>query len=95
MDTDTQVFEGIAAELKNSPILQYTRLTLDVNDGVVTISGRVNSFAERKAIERAANRVAGIRTLILEIRAAVFPVTVLKTEIDDEVLIASKAASSR
>ena len=95
MDTDTQVFEGIAAELKNSPILQYTRLTLDVNDGVVTISGRVNSFAERKAIERAANRVAGIRTLILEIRAAVFPGTVLKAELDDEVLIASKAASSR
>ena len=91
MDTDTQVFEDIAAELKNSPILQYTRLTLDVNDGVVTIAGRVNSFAERRAIERAANRVAGIRTLILEIRASVFPVTVVKTEVDDGPLRAGNA----
>jgi hypothetical protein len=36
----------------------------------------VNSFAARQAVERAANRVAGIRTLVLEIRAAAIPVTV-------------------
>jgi osmotically-inducible protein OsmY len=90
MDTDTQVFRDIAAELKNNPILHYTQLTLDVADGVVTISGRVNSYAERKAIERAAKRVAGIHTLILEIRAAVFPVAVNNTEAGADVLVAAK-----
>jgi osmotically-inducible protein OsmY len=90
MDTDTQVFHDIAAELKNNPILHYTQLTLDVEDGVVTISGRVNSYAERKAIERAAKRVAGIRTLILEIRAAAFPVAASNTEAGADVLVAEK-----
>jgi osmotically-inducible protein OsmY len=75
MDTDTQVFQDLVAELKNRPILHYAQLSLHVQDGIVTISGRVNSFAARQAVERAANRVAGIRTLVLEIRAAAIPVT--------------------
>jgi osmotically-inducible protein OsmY len=73
MDTDTQVFQDIVAEFKNNPVLHYAKLSLHVEDGIVTISGRVNSFAERKAVERAAKRVAGIRTLILEITAAAIP----------------------
>jgi hypothetical protein len=52
MDTDTQVFQDIVNEFKNSPILHYAPLGLDVQNGVVTISGRVNSFAGRKAVER-------------------------------------------
>ena len=76
MDSDTQVFQDLVAELKNSPVLHYAQLSLHVQDGTVTISGRVNSFAARQAVERAANRVAGIRTLVLEIRAAAIPVTV-------------------
>jgi osmotically-inducible protein OsmY len=77
MYTDTQVFQDIVDEFKNSPVLHYAKLGLHVENGVVTISGRVNSFAERKAVERAAERVAGIKTLILEIRAAAFPTTVI------------------
>jgi hypothetical protein len=76
MDTDTQVFQDIVAEFKNNPVLHYAKLSLHVEDGIVTISGRVNSFAERKAVERAAKRVAGIRTLILEITAAAIPMRV-------------------
>jgi osmotically-inducible protein OsmY len=76
MDTDSQVFQDIVDEFKNSPVLHYAQLGLHVENGVVTISGRVNSFAERKAVERAAKRVTGIKTLILEIRAAVIPITV-------------------
>lgn len=74
MDTDAQLFHDIVNEFRNNPTLHYAQLGLDVQNGVVTISGRVNSFAERKAVERAAKRVTGIKTLILEIRAAAFPV---------------------
>jgi osmotically-inducible protein OsmY len=80
MDTDTQVFQDIVNAFKSSPILHYARLGLDVQNGVVTISGRVNSVAERKAVERAAKRVAGIKTLILEIRAAAIPVIIAGTQ---------------
>jgi hypothetical protein len=80
VDTDTQLFQDIVAALKMSPLLHYAQLNLQVQDGIVTISGRLNSFAERKAVERAAKRVAGIKTLILEIRAAAIPLIVKNTD---------------
>jgi osmotically-inducible protein OsmY len=79
MDTDAQLFQDIVAELKISPLLQHAQLSLQVQEGTVTISGRLNSFAERKAVERAAKRVTGIKTLILEIRAAAIPLMAEKT----------------
>jgi osmotically-inducible protein OsmY len=74
MHTDEQIFQEIVAEFKNTRALHFLQLNLHVEDGVVTISGRANSLAERKAVERAAKRVAGIKTLILEIRAAAIPI---------------------
>jgi len=74
MYTDEQVFRGVVAEFKHNRVLHYLQLNLHVENGVVTISGRVNSLAERKAVERAANRVAGIKTLVLEISAAAIPI---------------------
>jgi osmotically-inducible protein OsmY len=76
MGTDSQIYQDIVAEINNNPALHYARLSLQVREGIVTISGRVSSFAERKAVERAAKRVAGIKTLILEITAAAIPLTV-------------------
>jgi osmotically-inducible protein OsmY len=76
MDTDQQLFQAIVAEFRNNRVLHYLRLNLHVEEGVVTISGRVNSLAERNAVERAARRVAGIKTLVLEIRAAAIPMTI-------------------
>jgi hypothetical protein len=76
VDPDKQVFRALVAEFSANPMLHYLRLNLHVEAGVVTISGRVNSPAERRAVERAARRVAGIKSLQLEIRAAAFPVTV-------------------
>jgi osmotically-inducible protein OsmY len=86
MDTDAQLFQDIVNEFKNSPIFHYAQLGLDVQNGIVTISGRVNSFAERKAVERAAKRVTGIKTLVLEIRAAVIPVVTHAGALEDSVL---------
>jgi hypothetical protein len=60
-------------EFKSSPLLYHAHLTLHVQEGVVTISGRVNTFAERTAVERAANRVAGRKILVLDLQAAAIP----------------------
>jgi osmotically-inducible protein OsmY len=79
VDLDQQLFQEIVAQLRNNRALHFVKLNLQVEDGIVTISGRVNSLAERNAVERAARRVAGIKSLILEIRAAAFPITVNST----------------
>jgi len=77
LDADEKVFRAVAAELRTNRLLHYVRLNLHVEDGIVTISGRVNSPAELNCVEYAAKRVAGIKDLILEIRAAANPVTVM------------------
>jgi osmotically-inducible protein OsmY len=95
MDSDTQLFQNLVAEFQNSPILRFTKLSLRVQDGMVTIAGRVNSLADRKAVERAAKRVAGITTLILEIRAAALPVAVTDAEGDSrQYMTLSKSSGS-
>ena len=79
MDIDSELSQKIAAELKSNPVLHFAQLSLFVENGTVTISGRVNSLAERRAVERAAKRVAGVRALILELRAAVFPIVIKRS----------------
>jgi osmotically-inducible protein OsmY len=37
------------------------RVRVGVDDGVVTLSGRVNSWAERKTLERIAGSMEGVR----------------------------------
>jgi hypothetical protein len=76
MDTDTRISEDIVAEYERSPVLRNCQLHLDVQAGIVTISGRVNSLSQRKAAERAAARVTGVKTVILQIGAAAIPLTV-------------------
>jgi osmotically-inducible protein OsmY len=79
MDADTQVLQDVIAELKVSPTLHRTQLSVVVQDGIVTIASRANTLAERNAIERAAKRVTGIRRIDLEIRASALPDTVTHT----------------
>jgi osmotically-inducible protein OsmY len=73
MDTATQVLREVIAELTGEPVLHYSRLTVAVRDGTVTVLGQVSTLAERHAIERAAKRIAGLKALALEIRTTVVP----------------------
>jgi osmotically-inducible protein OsmY len=76
MDADTQIFEALLAGLQSGPLTRGAQLTVDVRDGIVIIAGRVNTIAERRAVERAAQRISGIRKLIIEIGAAALPLPV-------------------
>ena len=76
MDADTQIFQDLRTGLQHGPLSHRAQLSVDVRDGIVTIAGRVNTIAERRAVERAAQRISGIRTLIVEIGAAALPLPV-------------------
>lgn len=75
MNDDKRIYNDLAASLERGLLSQHAHLDIKVHDGIVTIAGRVNTFAERKAVERAAKRVAGIRTLIVTIGAAAWPLS--------------------
>jgi osmotically-inducible protein OsmY len=59
--TDAQVHHDIIEELTWDPRVDETEVGVEVDDGVVTLTGTVTSWAKRLAAQEAARRVAGVR----------------------------------
>ena len=66
MKTDTQLKHDVLAELQWQPSIHAAEIGVEVNDGVVTLAGEVGSYAEKWDAERAAQRVAGVKSLAIE-----------------------------
>ena len=67
MKTDAQLQQDVVAELKWDDAVVETHIGVRAQDGVVTLSGQVASCAEKWTAERAAQRVAGVRGLAVEL----------------------------
>ena len=70
MKTDAQLQSDIMAELKWDPSLNAAEIGVEVNNGVVTLSGHVDKYAEKWAAERAAQKVTGVKALAVELDVA-------------------------
>jgi osmotically-inducible protein OsmY len=68
MKTDSQLQQDVTAELKWEPSVHAARIGVEVKDGVVTLAGQVDSYAEKWNAERAAQRVSGVKALATEIQ---------------------------
>lgn len=51
------------AELRWEPSIQSSEIGVSVRNGVVTLNGTVDTYAEKFAAERAVERVAGVRAI--------------------------------
>jgi osmotically-inducible protein OsmY len=71
MFQDKSVQEDVIRELDWEPVARSTEIGVGVKDGIVTLSGAVESHAVKRAVERAAARVRGVRALSsqLEVKA--------------------------
>jgi osmotically-inducible protein OsmY len=67
MKTDTQVQQDVLAELKWEPSINAAAIGVEVKDGIVTLAGHVDSYAEKWDAERFAQRVTGVKALAVEI----------------------------
>jgi osmotically-inducible protein OsmY len=67
MKTDTQIQKDVIAELNWEPSVNPADIGVAVKDGVVTLSGHVDSYAEKLNAEHSAQRVAGVKALAIEI----------------------------
>lgn len=67
MKTNTQLQNEVIEELKWEPCVTATELRVLADNGLVTLSGTVPTFAEKFAAERATLRVAGVKELADEI----------------------------
>ena len=67
MKTDAQLKADVSDELAWDPAINATHVGVMVQDGVVTLAGHLDSFAEKHAVERAVRRVAGVRGIALDL----------------------------
>lgn len=65
--TDQEIHRAILQELKWDPHVEETEVGVEVDNGVVTLTGTVNSYAKRIAAQDAAYRVAGVLDLANDI----------------------------
>ena len=66
MKTDTQLQQDVLAEQKWEPSVNAAQIGVEVKDGIVTLAGHVNTYAEKWDAERAAQRVSGVKALAIE-----------------------------
>lgn len=73
MKTDADLKRDVTAELTWDPAVDATHIGVAVSNGVVTLTGHLETFAEKYAAARAVQRVAGVRAVALEIDVRLAP----------------------
>jgi osmotically-inducible protein OsmY len=71
MRTDLEIQQDVMIELKWQPFLQAANIGVSVKDGIVTLSGTVDTYSQKVAAERAVKKVAGVRAVAEEIQIGV------------------------
>jgi osmotically-inducible protein OsmY len=65
--SDRSLHQAVLDELEWDPAVNAAHIGVVAEDGVITLSGHVGSYAEKLAAERATKRVAGVRGVAQEI----------------------------
>jgi osmotically-inducible protein OsmY len=63
MKSDSKLRQDIFDELAFEPAVNEAEIGVAVKDGVVTLSGAVENYAQKRTAERCAERVSGVRAL--------------------------------
>jgi osmotically-inducible protein OsmY len=67
MTRDTQLQQAVLAELAWEPSIVAAHIGVTANDGVVTLTGHVEAYAQKHAAEMAAARVWGVKAVAEDI----------------------------
>ncbi|MET0544257.1 MAG: BON domain-containing protein [Variovorax sp.] len=81
MKSDVQLRNDVLSELAWDPAITATDVGVIVKEGVVTLTGHPSSHAEKCAIEQAAQRIAGVRALAVEMTVKL-PADLKRTDAD-------------
>jgi osmotically-inducible protein OsmY len=63
MRTDTEIQHDVVAELKWDPSLRDDDIAVAARDGVVTLAGFVDSYADKWKAEQVVSRIRGVRAI--------------------------------
>lgn len=68
MKTDIAIKRDVLEELKWQPDIDETQIGVMVEEGIVTLTGTLDSFAKKLAAEKAVKKVAGVRGLAMDVQ---------------------------
>ena len=73
MRSDIQIQKDVMEELKWNPFLSASQIGVSVQDGIVTLSGLVDTYSKKKAAEKAAKGIAGVKAVAMDIQVGSSP----------------------
>jgi len=68
MQTDNDIQKEVIAALKGEPSLRDDDIALGVRDGVVTLAGFVDSYADKWRAERTVSKLKGVKALVNDLK---------------------------
>jgi len=71
MKTDAQIQKDVMDQLKWEPFLNAAEIGVSVKNGIVTLSGQVDSYNKKMAAEKAAKKVRGVKAVAEDIRVGI------------------------
>jgi len=71
--SDLTIKQDVEAELQWEPSVNAAAIGVAVKDGIVTLTGRVPTYMEKRAAARAAARVTGVKAVANELEVGLLP----------------------
>ena len=91
MKSDVQIQKDVMDELRWQPYLSASQIGVAVKNGIVTLSGMVDTYAKKLSAEKAAKKVAGVKAVAEDIQVGISPdFKKTDTEIAEAILNALK-----
>jgi osmotically-inducible protein OsmY len=72
MKSDLTLQKEVQEELRWQPFLNATEIGVAVKNGVVTLSGKVDSYAKKLAAEKAVKRIGGVKAVAEDIQVGTY-----------------------
>jgi osmotically-inducible protein OsmY len=79
MKTDKELMRDVQDELTWEPSIRDAEIGIAVKDGVVTLSGYVDTFAEKYQAERVVEKLSGVRAIADDLKVKV-PLSLKRTD---------------
>jgi osmotically-inducible protein OsmY len=73
MKTDIEIQKDVIDQLKWEPFLNAAEIGVSVKNGVVTLSGQVDTYSKKVLAEKAAKKVSGVKALAEDIQVGLTP----------------------
>jgi osmotically-inducible protein OsmY len=91
MKSDLEIQQDVISQLKWEPFVKASEIGVSVKNGIVTLSGLVDSYSKKIAAETAVRKVSGVKAIAEDIQIGVSPsFRKTDTEIAESVLNALK-----